>query len=129
MIQLIDRSAPIPHYRLMTTIVEEKINSDPHLKQLYARLLKEMRAIGKVTIEEKKTSVHVKAKSAFAGIHARKDHLIVQIVTDTPIESPRVFKVEKISANRVHNHIRIESEKDINRELGTWLERGYALLS
>lgn len=113
----------------MSNIVEEKINTDPLLKELYGALLKEMRVIGKVTIEEKKTSVHVKAKSTFAGIHARKDHLIVQLVTDVPIESPRVFKVEKISANRVHNHIRIESVKDVNSELGKWLARAYALLS
>jgi hypothetical protein len=112
----------------MPTIVDEKINTDPHLKKLYAALLKAMRVVGKVTVEVKKTSVHVKAKSAFAGIHARKDHLIVQIVTEAPIESPRVFKVEKISSNRVHNHVRIQSVKDIDLELGKWLARGYALM-
>jgi len=70
------------------------------------------------TPEEKKTSVHVKAKSASAGIHARKDYLTLQIVTDTPLESPRVFKVNRVSANRFHNHIHITSDKDIDRELG-----------
>ena len=81
------------------------------------------------TPEEKKTSVHVKAKSASAGIHARKDHLTLQIVTDTPLGSPCVFKVNRVSANRFHNHIHITSDKDIDRELGQWLARAYALLS
>ena len=85
--------------------------------------------VGRVTVEEEKTSVHFRAKSAFTGIHPRKDHLILQIVTDSPIDSKRVVKLEKISANRVHNHIQIAGEADIDRELRRWLAESYTLLS
>lgn len=111
------------------TTIETTINRSPFLKSLYTHLISELKQIGTITVEPKKTSVHVVAKSAFVGIHSRKDYLIINIVSDKPIKSSRIFKVEQVSKSRFHNHIKIAEKQDIDNEVKTWFINAYNLLS
>lgn len=120
--------APSPKTKMSDT-VEKVIAADPALQKIYASLAKELEKLGKVKIEPKKTSIHVKSKSAFAGIHPRKDHLILQIVSEHPLTGKCVFKIEQVSKNRVHNHIRIENPKDVDAKVRTWLKGAYELMA
>lgn len=113
----------------MPTIVDTAINTSPALKAAYDALLTKLAALGPVVVEPKKTSVHLKARIAFAGVHVRKDHLIVQVVSETPMQSGRVFKAEQVSKNRFHNHVRVASPQDVNDELMGWLAIVYRLTS
>ena len=110
-------------------VVETSINKSPILKNIYTNLITELKQIGPLIIEPKKTSIHIKAKSAFVGIHPRKDYLIVNIVSDKPIVNNRIFKVEQVSKTRFHNHIKIPLEQDIDRELIGWFKQAYSLMS
>ncbi|MGH8003871.1 MAG: DUF5655 domain-containing protein [Limisphaerales bacterium] len=112
----------------MSNIVKTAINRNPALKGVYERLVAEVKKFGPVTVEEKKTSVHIKAKAGFAGVHPRKDGLIVQIVTDAPIADPRVFKTEQVSKNRFHNHIWVGDVAEIDGKLKEWLKAAYDLM-
>lgn len=105
----------------MTDIVETTIRKNQPLQKIYDSLVKELRKLGSVQIEPKKTSVHVKAKSAFAGIHPRKGYLILQIISERPIESKRIVKIEKVSENRFHNHLKISGQEEIDSKLKGWL--------
>ena len=113
----------------MPTIVDTTINASPALKGAYDALLAKLVSLGPVVVEPKKTSVHLKIRTAFAGVHARKDHLIVQIVLDAPVTSGRVFKTEQVSKNRFHNHVRVASPQDVDDELMSWLRSAYQLNS
>jgi hypothetical protein len=108
-------------------VVESVITPDPVLNVLYQALLSKVADLGPVKIEAKTTSVHLKSRAAFAGVHPRRGSLLLQIVAAGPIESPRVLKTDRVSSNRVHNHVRIESEADLDAELMGWLEAGYRL--
>ncbi len=112
----------------MTDIVKTSINKNPELAGVYERLVAEVKKFGAVTVEEKKSSVHIKAKSGFAGVHPRKDNLIVQIVSDAPIADLRIFKTEQVSKNRFHNHVRVSSTSEIDGKLKEWLKAAYDLM-
>ena len=55
--------------------------SDPAVRATYERLLIRVRRIGPVMAEEKKTSIHLKSRAAFAGIHPLKSRLDLNIVS------------------------------------------------
>jgi hypothetical protein len=100
----------------------------PEVKLLYKKLIGSLQSFGKLGIEEKKTSIHLTNRAAFAGIHPRKDYFILNIVSDKPITSQRIKKTEQVSKSRFHNELKIGSESDINSELIGWLKTAYELM-
>ena len=103
--------------------------SDPAVRTTYERLLIRVRRIGPVTAEQNKTSIHLKSRAAFAGVHPLKSRLDLSIVSDAPIADPRVTKRDRISASRYHNIVSISSPRDIDAQLIEWLKRAYELVS
>ena len=101
--------------------------SGPVSRQLYKRLLDAMEPLGEFREEMKKTSVHLVRGSAFAGIHPRKQHLLLTIKAKKPIRNARVFKTEQVSKNRWHVEVKLATEKDIDGVLLGWLRDAYDL--
>jgi len=101
----------------------------PEVKDLYQILLDKLHKFGKIVIEEKKTSFHLKSVSAFAGVHPRKKYFILNIVSASPIKNPRIVEQEQVSKNRFHNRVKIEKPEDIDGELLNWLKDAYTLTS
>jgi hypothetical protein len=100
----------------------------PEVSKLYQKLLGELKKFGEITVEEKKTSFHIKGSgAAFAGVHPRKAYLILNIVAAEPIKSPRIVEQEQVSAHRFHNRVKIEKAADIDQELVGWLKTAYML--
>ena len=50
--------------------------SDPAVEKIYAAVLKTVSKFGAVRAEEKKTSIHLCAKTGFAGVHPRKSAVL-----------------------------------------------------
>jgi Domain of unknown function (DUF5655) len=105
----------------------DKINSDPISKDLWEKLSGDFKYLGSYEVEEKKTSLHIVNGRAFIGIHPRKGGLLVNLVTDKPIESSRIKKTEQVSANRFHNEILVTKTEDLDQELGNWMVQAYSL--
>src|ERR1041385_8038326 len=98
------------------------VNKDPSVRALYDQLVKLVRTFGPVEEDPKKTSIHLNRKSALAGVETRKNNFLLTIKSDHPIKSPRVEKVEQISAKRIYHKVRISSPSDFDEELKTWLK-------
>jgi hypothetical protein len=60
-------------------------------------------------------------------VHPRKSGLLLVIRTDRPIESARVRKLERVSANRWHNELLLSAPEEVDDEVAGWLRAGYAL--
>jgi len=101
--------------------------SAPEVRATYEAILKASRALGKVAIEPKKTSIHLVRESAFAGIATRKDALILTLKSAAEIRSRRVAKAEQASAKRWHMEFRLTSPAEVDRELRKWLARSWEL--
>ena len=99
----------------------------PEVNDLYRKLVTELQKFGKITVEEKKTSFHIKSCAAFAGVHPRKQYFILNIVSAVPIKSSRVVEQEQVSAHRFHNRVKIEKAEELDKELLGWLKEAYTL--
>lgn len=99
----------------------------PVSRQLYQELLAAIGSIGPFREEEKKTSIHLVRGTAFAGVHPRKQHLLVTIKAEKAIRSARVVKAEQASKNRWHLDIKIAASSDIDAEFLGWLRHAYDL--
>jgi hypothetical protein len=99
----------------------------PNVQATYAALMAAARALGAVKEEPKKTSIHLVRSSAFAGVSTRKSALVLTLKSTTDIKSPRISKREQASPNRWHLEVKIESPKEIDREIRTWLNGSYEI--
>ncbi len=109
------------------SVKDHFVNKDPSVRTLYDQLLSILQTFGPVTEDPKKTSIHLNRKSALAGVETRRDYLLLNIKSDHQIQSPRIEKVEQISAKRFHHKLRISSPKDLDEELKSWLKEAYLL--
>ena len=104
-------------------------HSEGSVTKLYESLMKQVRTLGEVTVEPKKTSIHVKRAAAFLGVHPKKKWLDLNIVAQAPIKSPKVLKVEQVSKSRYHNLVRIANAEDLTPQLFGWIKQAYELMA
>ena len=100
---------------------------EPAVQELYRALLSFCREAGPFTVEEKKTSIHLVRKSAFAGVHPRRKHLVLTVKSGEAIVNDRIFKSEQVSKSRWHHEVKLNGPEDLNRELLEWVRAGYAI--
>ena len=100
---------------------------DKIVTKIYERLIDELRKFGQLKIEPKKTSIHLGNRFGFAGVYTRKDYINLEVHLDYKLASKRASKIEQASPNRFHHTIKLASEKDIDKELITWLKQAYDL--
>ena len=101
--------------------------SEPEVHETYRRVLEIARTIGPVVEESKKTSIHLVARTAFAGVATRRSSLILTLKSAKDIRSPRIEKREQVSAHRWHVEVRLAKPSDVDRQVATWLSSAYAL--
>lgn len=83
-------------------------------------------------VDPKQTCVHIiagKGGTAYAGIHPRRGAVLLNIRLQTPPNSKRFRKVERVSANRCHCEVVLESTADVNAEIIDWLAEAAKLVS
>jgi len=101
--------------------------ASPIARQLYKDLLAAVKPIGPFGEELKKTCIHLVRGSAFAGVHPRKEHLLVTIKAQKKIRSARICKAQQASKSRWYLDVKLTSKQDIDDELKGWLRQSYEL--
>jgi hypothetical protein len=101
--------------------------SAPEVRALVGTLIRRVRALPGVTVSPKGTCIHLDRRTAFAGLHPRKEALLLNLRSAAPIVSARVRKVERVSANRYHNELLIDSAASLDDELIGWIADAHAL--
>jgi hypothetical protein len=109
------------------TVESHFVKKDPAVLATYRRVLTAARALGPVTEEAKKTSIHLVRRRAFAGVATRRASLLLTLKSATDIRSPRIKKREQTSRNRWHVEIRLDKPADVDRQLASWLKAAYEL--
>src|SRR6195256_5952868 len=102
--------------------VDQHFEGKDALRTIYDRLVSTAEKFGPVEQDPKKTSIHLNRRTAFAGVAVRKEHLVLTIKSDRPIDSPRVFKSEQTSARRFHHEVKLATLEDLDAELQGWLK-------
>lgn len=94
--------------------------------QLYQQFERLVLSIGEVKIAPAKTRIGFQNRRIFAAAnHIGQHHLDVHIVTSRPIESQRVRRLEAVDQACYVNHLRIQSQGELDDELLSWLRQGY----
>jgi len=101
--------------------------SEPHVRETAHALIARAIELADVTVDPKGTCIHLNRRTAFAGLHPRKSALLLNLRASAPIESPRVRKVERVSAHRYHNELLVESPDALDEELIGWIAQAHAL--
>jgi hypothetical protein len=111
----------------MPTVEDHFKGKTEELRNVYDKLVSMVEQFGPVEQDPKKTSIHLNRTTAFAGVAVRKSHIVLTIKSDRPIENDRIFKSEQTSARRFHHEVKLESPKEVDTELRSWLKSAYAL--
>ena len=111
----------------MPTVDQHFQRTDPTVRAVYDTILKTARQFGPFVEDPKKTSIHLNRRTAFAGIATRKGALILTLKSSSDIDDKRIVKHQQASAKRWYLDVRLESPRDVNATVTTWLERSYAL--
>ena len=99
----------------------------PQVRKVYERLLELLKKIGPVSEDPKKTSIHLVRESALAGVEVRGEYLLLNFKTDYPVQSPRVERAERLSANRYHTKVKLSAIAEVDGEVKRWLKDAYSL--
>ena len=118
---------PAPDAR--RTVAALFAGSTPSVRATYGAVLKAARTLGPVRESPKKTSIHLENRTAFAGVGARKNELVLTLKSKTRINSPRIHKAERASANRWYYYVRLADPSEVDGELRAWLAQSYAIAS
>jgi hypothetical protein len=111
----------------MPKVETPSILKSPASQAVYTKLAKALDRFGSYEVEEKKTSLHLTRRRAFAGIHPRANGVVLNLVFDTPLEDARVHKCERVSANRCHVEFKLEDPNQVDAQLVGWMQRAYSL--
>lgn len=112
---------------MMTAVETVFARSEPQVRALAAALIERASALDGVAVDPKGTCIHLNRRVAFAGLHPRRTALLLNLRTSKPIESDRIRKVERASANRFHNELLLESPGELDGELMGWIAEAHAL--
>jgi len=114
--------------KAMSKVLPKPLTNASGAAEIYEGLLRALEPLGTFEVEEKKTSLHLKAgKSAFLGVHPRKEGLRLNIVLAREIKNSRVVKSDQVSKSRYHNEIDVRTATQIDAELSDWLKEAYEL--
>ena len=111
------------------TVASHFAKSAPAVLATYKAILTAARALGPVTEDPKKTSIHLVRETAFAGVATRKDSLILTLKSDRAVKSPRIHRQEQASARRWHLEIRLAAPADVDAQIRKWLAAAYEISS
>lgn len=111
----------------MARTARERITGDPASSTIYDVLMERISALPGCEIQENASSFHVARGRAFLGLHPRRGGILVNIVLTRQLESPRVFRAGRVSANRWHNEIILLDPAAVDSELLQWIREGHDL--
>ena len=110
----------------MARTARERIDGDPISSGVFAALIDKISDLDRCELQENASSFHVAHGRAFLGIHPRRGGILVNIVLTRELESARIHRAERVSANRWHNEVILKDPSEIDAELLTWIREGYA---
>jgi hypothetical protein len=110
----------------MARTARERIDGDPISSGVYRALMDKISDLDGWELQENASSFHIVHGRAFLGIHPRRGGLLINIVLTRELESARIHRPARVSANRWLNEVILKSPAEIDAELLTWIREGYA---
>lgn len=101
--------------------------SEPQVRKLFNKVVAQLEKFGPVTVKSVKTSILLLRGAAFCTVHARKRHLLVELIGDRNLTDPVILKETQPSPGRFVYTFHISKAEDLNQKVLSWLKRAYQL--
>lgn len=105
------------------------IDKPQHIWHLYQALIDRIKEIGPLEVHVAKWNITLRASTTFMSINPEKKDLALTIIRDEPLDDFPVHNSFQYSKNRWSNHVKIETEEEIDKQLLTWIKEAYELCS
>lgn len=110
--------------------VEEHLKGKPaELVAAYQKLALEVEKLGDVVISPVKSAIQFKSKSTFLSCKVGKTYLEIEFFLETVSEEFPVLKTLRLSAKKVVHYVRVESAKEIDKQLLNWIKTSCRLVN
>ena len=97
------------------------------VRAIYDRILEVSAKCGQIHEDAKKTSIHLNRRYAFAGIQTQSSAVVLTVKSTKDIESERIMKSERASANRWYHYIKLTSPDDVDAQVEEWIRASYEI--
>lgn len=94
-------------------------------QELYNLLLSELEMLGPVRVTRKEMSVYLENRTPFAVVIVRNRSIKLVLRASHKISNPRIGHVDRVANHAFHHTLFIESKRDIDAELLSWLADAY----
>jgi hypothetical protein len=101
--------------------------SEPHVLKTFRKFARMVRVCGPAHMIPQKTRVVFQVRMRFAGATPRKSHLICHFILPRKIDNDRFHKIETFNPRCHAHYLRVDSEKELTREVTSWLKEAYAV--
>jgi hypothetical protein len=78
-----------------------------------------------IHIDALKTAIVLAARSTFCYVVVQRDRLSIGVFLDRALVSPRVTKIDQVSAGKVASVVEVREPGEIDGELRSWLSEAY----
>jgi hypothetical protein len=100
------------------------------LRALYNKVVDIVRTFGEYREETVLPDViFFKTTSSFLAVKVKKDHVEVEFFLDHIEDVPPVVKFLQTSKHRVAHVVKVDDEKDIDKQLIGWMRQSYQLIN
>jgi len=113
------------HFCSRHTLNEHFRGRSPEVIALYRRLVRMVRACGRVAILPEKTRIAFQARMSFAQVSFRRDKLRGHVVLARRLEHPRFLRIDTISKRNHVHHFELRSPADLDEEFSGFLREAY----
>jgi hypothetical protein len=100
-------------------------NTEPQVEALYRRFAALVHACGPVTVIPQKTRIAFQVRMRFAAVMPRRSCLKGHLVLAQRHEAPCFFRIESFSARNHVHEFKLESDKQVTKELARWVREAY----
>lgn len=101
--------------------------SEPHVRKLFDKFARLVRACGPVRMIPQKTRIVFQARVRFAGTVPRKSYLLCTIALPRRSRSSRFLKIDTYAPHFHGHRFRVDSEEDLDAEVRRWIRTSYAV--
>lgn len=97
------------------------------VRAIFDKLVGELGAFGRITVDSVKTSIQVRAASSFVSIKPKRDCLEIEFQLGHEADAFPVYRTIRVSKNRVLHFAVLEHPDDVDEQLVDWLRQAYEL--
>ncbi len=94
-------------------------------REVYEMLVAHLRTLGEVHVDAVRVGVFLKHERKLAEVRPKARGLSLDLVLPRRLDDPRVTRVERLSADRVVNRVRLTCVDDVDDRVRGWLSEAW----